>query len=104
MKAQKVAMIVFSSGSAVLACASLPTVTSAQLLADPALTAYIAKIRAVDNHSHANSVAPHDADLGELWVTPITPPYKGCDTAKAIPDTCRSSIPTQSLSRDAGGV
>jgi len=34
--------------------------------ADPTLTAFIAKIRAVDNHSHANSVAPGDSDADAL--------------------------------------
>ncbi len=49
-----------------LACASLPAVTSAQSRADPALSAYIEKIRAVDNHSHANSIAPGDSDFDAL--------------------------------------
>ena len=51
---------------AALACASLPTVADAQSRADPALTAFIAKIRAVDNHSHANSIAPGDSDADAL--------------------------------------
>lgn len=36
-----------------LACVSLPANTAARACADPALTAFIAKIRSVDNHSHA---------------------------------------------------
>ncbi len=48
------------------ACASLPVMTSAQSRADPALSAYIEKIRAVDNHSHANSIAPGDSDFDAL--------------------------------------
>jgi hypothetical protein len=52
--------------AAVVTCASLPIVTAAQSRADPALTAFIAKIRAVDNHSHANSVAPGDSDFDAL--------------------------------------
>jgi len=52
--------------AAVLACASLPTVAAAQSRADPALSAFIANIRAVDNHSHANSVAPGDSDADAL--------------------------------------
>ena len=48
-----------------LACA-LPTFAPAQSRADPALTAFIARIRAVDNHSHANSVAPGDSDADAL--------------------------------------
>jgi len=66
MKAHKVAMLVLSLGNAVLLCASLPTISSAQSRADPSLTAYIGKIRAVDNHSHANSVAPADSDFDAL--------------------------------------
>ncbi len=38
----------------------------AQSVADPEITAFIAKIRAVDNHSHANSVAPADSDADAL--------------------------------------
>jgi len=49
-----------------LACVALPAVTFAQSRADPAITAYIDKIRAVDNHSHANSVAPADSDFDAL--------------------------------------
>jgi hypothetical protein len=49
-----------------LACAALPAVTFGQSRADPSLTAYIEKIRAVDNHSHANSVAPADSDFDAL--------------------------------------
>lgn len=54
------------SCAAALACTSLPSATVAQSRADPALTAFIAKIRAVDNHSHANSVAPGDSDADAL--------------------------------------
>jgi len=56
---------VFSLGF-LLVCVSLPAVTSAQSRADPALASYIDKIRAVDNHSHANSVAPADSDFDAL--------------------------------------
>ena len=34
--------------------------------ADPGITAFIGKIRAVDNHSHANSVAPADSEYDAL--------------------------------------
>jgi len=44
----------------------LPSATAAQSHADPSLTAFIAKIRTVDNHSHANSVAPGDSDADAL--------------------------------------
>lgn len=53
-------------GAATLACALLPTVSAAQSRPDPALTAFIAKIRSVDNHSHANSIAPADSDADAL--------------------------------------
>jgi hypothetical protein len=65
MRARKRATLVLYCAVA-LACASLPTVTAAQSRADPALTAFIARIRAVDNHSHANSVAPGDSDADAL--------------------------------------
>ena len=65
MRVQKPATLVLYC-AAMLACASLPTVTAAQSRADSALTAFIAKIRSVDNHSHANSVAPGDSDADAL--------------------------------------
>jgi uncharacterized protein len=49
-----------------LACITLPNLAAAQSRTDPALSAFIAKIRAVDNHSHANSVAPGDSDADAL--------------------------------------
>ncbi len=64
MRARKPATLVLYC--AALACASLPTGTAAQSRADPGLTAFIARIRAVDNHSHANSVAPGDSDADAL--------------------------------------
>ena len=39
---------------------------SAQSPVDPALAAFIATIKAVDNHSHVNSTAPEDADFDAL--------------------------------------
>ena len=41
--------------------------------ADPAITAFIAKIRAVDNHTHANSTAPGDSDADALPLDGIAP-------------------------------
>lgn len=41
--------------------------------ADPEITAFIRKIRAVDNHSHANSVAPGDSDQDALPLEVIFP-------------------------------
>ena len=41
--------------------------------ADPGIAAFIGKIRAVDNHSHANSVAPGDSDQDALPLEVIAP-------------------------------
>jgi len=54
----------------VLACVS-PGIGGAALVpaaagTDPGISAFIGKIRAVDNHSHANSVAPGDSDYDAL--------------------------------------
>ncbi len=68
----------------VLACISLPAVTAAQSRADPALAAFIAKIRSVDNHSHANSIAPGDSDADALALDGI--PF-------ALPVTMRPDNP-----------
>jgi uncharacterized protein len=65
MSAQKHATPMFYCAVA-LAFASLPAVATAQSRVDPALAVYIAKIRSVDNHSHANSVAPADSDADAL--------------------------------------
>jgi uncharacterized protein len=64
------AALLIASSCIVIACTgtegrSAPT-RGAPNGADPALTAFIAKIRAVDNHSHANSVAPADSDADAL--------------------------------------
>jgi hypothetical protein len=65
MKLLRIATLLLACGGAVLADTSPShsdaTTTSAPDGADPELTAFIGKIRAVDNHSHANSVAPGDA-------------------------------------------
>jgi hypothetical protein len=63
-------------GGAVLAYTPSPrgdAATSAQPGADPEITAFIGKIRAVDNHSHANSVAPGDSDQDALPLEVIFP-------------------------------
>jgi uncharacterized protein len=41
--------------------------------ADAQLVAFIAKIRAVDNHTHVNSVAPGDSDSDALPLDPVAP-------------------------------
>ena len=48
------------------ACLSLPVTTQAQSGTDPRLSEFIARIRSVDNHSHANSIAPGDSDADAL--------------------------------------
>jgi hypothetical protein len=59
-----------------VACASGPLGRSAardQSGADPAITAFIEKIHAVDNHAHANSVMPGDSDADALPLDGIAP-------------------------------
>jgi hypothetical protein len=70
MSAQTPATLILYCAAA-LACVSLPTVADAQSRVDPALAAFIAKIRSVDNHSHANSVAPGDSDADALALDEI---------------------------------
>ena len=70
MKLHRITVFPLICGIAVLACTSRSpgdaAVASAQPGADPEITAFIGKIRAVDNHSHANSVAPGDSDADAL--------------------------------------
>jgi hypothetical protein len=40
---------------------------------DPALAAFIAKIRAVDNHTHVNTTAPDDSEYDALPLEPLLP-------------------------------
>lgn len=40
---------------------------------DPGLEAFIAKVRAVDNHTHVNSVAPDDSDFDALPLDALLP-------------------------------
>ena len=61
---------------AMVACASpgrREDAASAMAGADPEIAAFVAKIRAVDNHSHANSIAPGDADADALPLDGIAP-------------------------------
>lgn len=71
------ATLLLAWGCAVLGCAPPPSgdaaATAAQPGADPEITAFIGKIRAVDNHSHANSVAPGDSDQDALPLEAIFP-------------------------------
>ena len=69
-------MIVFAQAVLMTACASGPPGGSAprdQSGADPAITAFIERIRAVDNHAHANSVMPGDSDADALPLDGIAP-------------------------------
>jgi len=49
------------------------TTTSSQSSIDPALGAFIAKIRAVDNHTHVNTIAPDDSEYDALPLEPLLP-------------------------------
>jgi hypothetical protein len=64
-----VALVLVACGAVTLSCAQPPADLaggSAAPGADPELTSFIAKIQAVDNHSHPNSIAPDDADADAL--------------------------------------
>ena len=69
MRTASLATALFVCAGAIAACAPHPhgDASSAVLPgADPEMAGFIAKIRAVDNHSHANSVAPGDPDADAL--------------------------------------
>jgi hypothetical protein len=78
----RITALLLAWGAAALVCVALTRVAAAasgpDLGADPELTAYIAQIRAVDNHSHANSIAPGDSDYDALPLDgiPITLPVQ----------------------------
>jgi len=77
MKPKRIAAFLLACGVAVLArtspshgdVAAIP----AQADTDPEITAYIATIRAVDNHTHVNSIAPSDADSDALPIDGLPP-------------------------------
>jgi hypothetical protein len=77
MNVCRVGTALIAYGAAALGCASPPrsdaAATAARSGADPAITAFIEKIRAVDNHSHPNSVAPGDADADALPLDGLVP-------------------------------
>lgn len=50
----------------------LPSIACAQAPVDSALAAFIATIRAVDNHTHANSVVPADSESDALPLDGLT--------------------------------
>jgi hypothetical protein len=62
--------------TALLLVCGFPALAGAQATessADPALTAFIAKIRAVDNHTHVNTIAPDDSEYDALPLEPLMP-------------------------------
>jgi predicted TIM-barrel fold metal-dependent hydrolase len=77
MKPHTIAAFLLACSGATLACSPSPhgdaAALSAQSGADPEITAFIGKIRTVDNHSHANSVAPGDSDQDALPLEVIFP-------------------------------
>jgi len=61
--------VVFVAASVLAACTTPPRAEAPRPAAgDPALSAFIASIRTVDNHTHANSTRPGDADYDALPV------------------------------------
>jgi uncharacterized protein len=77
MKRHMIATLLLACCCVVLACTpprdGNAAASSNQSGADPEITAFIGKIRAVDNHSHANSVAPGDSDQDALPLEVIFP-------------------------------
>src|SRR5262245_51993182 len=69
--------LLLACGGVLPACARSPhgesAKSSAPSGADPDIAAFIGRIRAVDNHSHANSVAPGDTDQDALPLEVIFP-------------------------------
>ena len=76
MRLCKVAIVLLVSGAAV-ACSAPPqsdtAATAVQPGTDPQIAAFIANIRAVDNHSHPGSVAPNDTDSDALPLDGVAP-------------------------------
>jgi hypothetical protein len=68
MRPHAIATALLLSGFAVLAGAQ-----PADSSADPALTAFIAKIRAVDDHTHVNTTAPDDSEYDALPLDALPP-------------------------------
>lgn len=71
-----VTVLLLACGGAAMGCAKSPNDDVAMTSTSPVdaeLTLFIGKIRAVDNHSHANSVAPGDSDQDALPLEVIFP-------------------------------
>jgi uncharacterized protein len=66
-----VALLLIACGGAMIGCNTAPHDPPG--IVDAQLTAFIGKIRAVDNHSHANSTAPGDTDQDALPLEVIFP-------------------------------
>jgi len=67
-----VTFLLLACGGTEMGCSPSPH-DDAAATADPEIIAFIARIRAVDNHSHANSVAPGDSDQDALPLEVIFP-------------------------------
>ena len=67
-----VTLFLLACGGVGIGCSPSPH-GDAAATADREITAFIGKIRAVDNHSHANSVAPGDSDQDALPLEVISP-------------------------------
>jgi uncharacterized protein len=65
-------LLLLACSGAEMGCGPSPR-GDAAATADPEITAFVGKIRAVDNHSHANSVAPGDSDQDALPLEVISP-------------------------------
>src|SRR5215813_9232395 len=65
-------LLLLTCGGVELGCSGSPR-SNAAATADPEITAFIGQIRAVDNHSHANSVASADSDQDALPLEVIAP-------------------------------
>jgi hypothetical protein len=66
MPPNRVVCAVLMLGGVLSGCTGRALRDGAPTNADPALVAYIARIKAVDNHSHVNSLAPGDSDADAL--------------------------------------
>ncbi|HEU5180684.1 MAG TPA: amidohydrolase [Candidatus Polarisedimenticolia bacterium] len=77
MRARILATLIVVFSAAALTCAPPPDrggpTLSSPSGVDSEITAFIGKIRAVDNHSHANSVDPSDSDQDALPLEVILP-------------------------------
>ena len=73
MKPRAVALFACLCIAGAAACSPPASSGATSAGADPELAAFIAGIRAVDNHTHANSVAPGDTDADALPLDGLAP-------------------------------